>query len=419
VNNYFIIGKVNEGKSHLFNLFSKDHQTISNPKENTTVDIIRKKISKKDYHYHLYDTPGFNSLVEFKNLFRRIKDLNLKNIIYIYIATIFTDEDFQVCKYINTNKNKIIFFSFSKFNEKNIIKNLFDNLFVNSDDNLTDIKKYLIIKNKKHNYSDQLELNTKKNVVIFGKENTGKSTLFNKITNLSLSKISPNLHTTRDTVNWDIRHKNQIISFYDTAGFIRNRSNRKNKDFERLSISQSEFFIKNSSLIILILDATSETRLDLSLIGSLSKRNKPFLVLVNKMDLVNERSIFQKKFLEYLSSNHNYYSSLNIHFISGIYLSKSKIMNIIFNQLNNKFSFKTSYLNKVLKPINGELSKIQKRSKEFKIYFITAFTVNQKNYFKISCNFNKKNIKPHVKTYLSKILIRELNLKGINFNLIF
>ena len=71
------------------------------------------------------------------------------------------------------------------------------------------------------------------------------------------------------------------------------------------------------------------------------------------------------------------------------------------------------------KSINGELGKIQKNSKEFKIYFITAFTVNQKNYFKISCNFKKNNIKPHIKSYLSKILIRELNLKGVNFNLIF
>ena len=34
-------------------------------------------------------------------------------------------------------------------------------------------------------------------------------------------------------------------------------------------------------------------------------------------------------------------------------------------------------------------------------------------------NVNKKNIKPHIKNFLSKILIRELNLKGINFNLIF
>ena len=236
---------------------------------------------------------------------------------------------------------------------------------------------------------------------------------------IHLSKISPNLHTTRDAVNWDVKYQNQIISFYDTAGFIRSGSNRKNRVFEKFSIGQSEYFIKKSSLIILLLDANSESRLDLSLIGSLSKRNKPFLVLVNKIDLIREKSLYQKKFLDYLSSNHNYYNSLNIYFISALNLSKSKILNIINNQLNNKFSFKTSYLNKVIKPINGELSKIQKNSKEFKIYFITAFTVNQKNYFKISCNFNKKNIKNNIKSYLSKILIKKLNLKGINFNLIF
>ena len=167
------------------------------------------------------------------------------------------------------------------------------------------------------------------------------------------------------------------------------------------------------------MDANSESRLDLSLIGSLSRRNKPFLVLVNKIDLIDNKSLFKQKFLEYLSSNHNYYSSLNIYFISALKSSKSKILQIVNNQLNNKFFFKTSYLNKIIKSINGELGKIQKNSKEFKIFFITAFTVNQKNYFKISCNFSKKHIKPHIKNYLSKILIRELNLKGISFNLIF
>ena len=73
----------------------------------------------------------------------------------------------------------------------------------------------------------------KKTIAIFGKENTGKSTLFNKIMNISLSKTSPHLHTTRDSVNWDIQYKNQTLEFIDTAGFIRSRSNRKNLDFEK------------------------------------------------------------------------------------------------------------------------------------------------------------------------------------------
>ncbi len=417
MNNYFIIGKVNEGKSYLFNLFSKTHKTISNPKANTTIDIIRKNILSENFSYNIYDTPGFLKLIDFNILFEKILKLSLDNISFIYLTSCFTNEDLKICKQLHSKKFKLFLFSFKKIDDDHYISNLFDKIFINNSDNFSSLKKYLSNINKKENLLKKT-LN-KKTITIFGKENTGKSTLFNKIMNMSLSKISPNLHTTRDSVNWDIKHKNITLEFIDTAGFIRSRSNRKNFDFEKLSIEQSEHFIKKSSLIILLLDANSESRLDLSLIGSLSKRNKPFLVLVNKIDLIENKSLYQKKFLKYLSSNHNFYSSLNIYFISALHSSKSKILQIIFDQLNNKFFFKTSYLNKIIKSVNGELGKIQKNSKDFKIYFMTAFTVNQKNYFKISCNFSKKNIKPHLKSYLSKILIRELKLKGINFNLIF
>ncbi len=417
MNNYFIIGKVNEGKSYLFNLFSKTHKTISNPKANTTIDVIRKKILSENYEYNIYDTPGFYKSSDFTILLNKISYLSLNNITFIYLTSSFTNEDLKVCKQLHSKKFDLLLFSFKRIDEKDLILNLFDKIFINYSDNLSILKKYLSNKNKKQTLNS--DFINKKTVAIFGKENTGKSTLFNKIMNMSLSKTSPHLHTTRDSVNWDIKYKNQILEFIDTAGFIRSRSNRKNLDFERLSLEQSEFFIKKSSLIVLLLDANSETRLDLSLIGSLSKRNKPFLVLVNKIDLIENKSLYQQKFLKYLSSNHNYYSSLNIYFISALNTSKSKILQIISDQLNNKFFFKTSYLNKIIKSVSGELGKIQKNSKEFKIFFITAFTINQKNYFKISCNFSKKNIKPHIKIFLSKILIRELNLKGVNFNLIF
>ncbi len=417
MNNYFIIGKVNEGKSHLFNLFSKTHKTISNPKANTTIDVIRKNILSENFEYNIYDTPGFLKFSDFTDLLNKISLLRLDNIKFIYLISSFTNEDLKICKQLYSKNYNLLLFSFKKIDEKDYISNLFYKTFTNNFDNFSLLKKYLSNNNKKP-ISNVKKLK-KKTIAIFGKENTGKSTLFNKIMNLSLSKTSPHLHTTRDSVNWDIQHKNQTLEFIDTAGFIRSRSSRKNLDFEKLSLEQSEYFIKKSSLIILLLDANSESRLDLSLIGSLSKRNKPFLVLVNKIDLIDNQTLYKHKFLNYLSSNHNYYSSLNIYFISALKSSKSKILQIVSNQLQNKFFFKTSYLNKIIKSINGELGKIQKNSKEFKIYFITAFTVNQKNYFKISCNFQKKNIKPHIKNYLSKILIRELNLKGVNFSLIF
>ncbi len=417
MNNYFIIGKVNEGKSYLFNLFSKTHKTISNPRANTTIDVIRKNILSDNFEYNIYDTPGFYKYNEFKELLNKILFLELDNIQFIYLVSSFTNEDKKICKKLHSKKFDILLFSFKKIDQKEYISNLFKKTFTNYSDNLSTLKNYLSNDNKKQ-IQNTKNIN-KKTISIFGKENTGKSTLFNKLMNISLSKVSPHLHTTRDSVNWDILYKNQILEFIDTAGFIRSRSKRKNNDFEKLSLEQSEYFIKKSSLIVLLLDANSESRLDLSLIGSLSRRNKPFLVLVNKIDLIENKTLYQQKFLKYLSSNHNYYSSLNIYFISALKSSKSKILQIINSQLNNNFNFKTSYLNKIIKSINGELGKIQKNSKEFKIYYITAFTVNQKNYFKISCNFQKKSLKPHIKNFISKILIRELNLKGVNFNLIF
>ena len=415
--NYFIIGRVNVGKSYLFNLFSKSHKTISNPKENTTIDIIKKNISSNSFDYNIYDTPGFYEIKDFSILLKKILELKVENISFIYLTSSFNSDDLKICKRIHSKKYRLLLFSFKKIDEKNYITNLFTKIFLNNSDNLSTLKKYLSGNNKKNDLN--IIKSNKKIITIFGKENTGKSTLFNKITNLSLSKTSSELHTTRDSVNWEIKYKNQTLEFIDTAGFIRSRSSRKNYDFEKLSLEQSEYFIKKSSLIILLLDANSESRLDLSLIGSLAKRNKPFLVLVNKIDLIDNNTLYQQKFLKYLSSNHSYYSSLNIYFISALHTSKIKIMQIISNQLNNNFFFKTSYLNKIIKSVNADLRKIKQNSKEFKIYFITAFTVNQKNYFKISCNFSKKNIKQHLKTYLSKILIRELKLKGINFNLIF
>ena len=209
MNNYFIIGKVNEGKSFLFNLFSKNHKTISNPKANTTIDVIRKNISSENFEYNIYDTPGFYKFSDFRNLLDKILELSLDNVNFIYLTSSFTNEDLKICKKLHSQKFNLLLFSFKKIDEKDYISNLFVKNFSSYSDNITTLKKYLFNENKKQ-FSNSDVVN-KKTVAIFGKENTGKSTLFNKIMSISLSKTSPYLHTTRDSVNWDIKYKNQTL----------------------------------------------------------------------------------------------------------------------------------------------------------------------------------------------------------------
>ena len=135
MNNYFIIGKVNEGKSHLFNLFSKTHKTISNPKANTTIDVIRKNISSENFEYNIYDTPGFYKLGDFTDLLNKILTLKLENIKFIYLISSFTNEDLKICKKLHSKKYNILLFSFKMIDEKDYISNLFNENFTNYSDN--------------------------------------------------------------------------------------------------------------------------------------------------------------------------------------------------------------------------------------------------------------------------------------------
>jgi GTPase Era involved in 16S rRNA processing len=139
VNNYFIIGKVNEGKSFLFNLFSKAHKTISNPKANTTIDIIRKNILSETCEYSIYDTPGFYKFSDFTDLLNKILVLRLNNISFIYLTSSFTNEDLKICKKVHSKNYNLLLFSFKQIDEKEYISNLFDKTFTNNSDNFSKV----------------------------------------------------------------------------------------------------------------------------------------------------------------------------------------------------------------------------------------------------------------------------------------
>ena len=417
MNNYFIIGRTNVGKSYLFNLFSKQKKNLSIDNPHTTVDIIKQKITSKNFAINLYDSPGVDDLISLKKLLIKFRDLKLKNLIFIYVVkNDYNQTDIDLSKKIHSLNYPIYLYLNGKIIENNIIHNLYNHEFRYNENGFSSIYKTILSDNS--NLVVTSNRVTKK-ISIFGKENTGKSTFFNKLINNDLSLTHKALHTTRDPVEWTVNFKEIDFNFVDTAGFIRSKSKRKRGVLESLSINQSKQSIHSADLIILMLDSKSESRLDLSLIGELQKKNKPFMILVNKIDLIKDKSSYEKVFLEHLSKQHNFFSSLNIYFISALKISKNKILNIIYNKIKKPFDFKTSYLNKIAKSMNSELTRLTNKSKAFKIFYITAFTVNNKNYFKIFSNFKQKDIKPNIRTFIRKMLIKELSLKGESFKVIY
>ncbi|MGL5643754.1 MAG: tRNA uridine-5-carboxymethylaminomethyl(34) synthesis GTPase MnmE [Metamycoplasmataceae bacterium] len=120
---------------------------------------------------------------------------------------------------------------------------------------------------------------TAQSIAIVGLPNVGKSSLMNAILNQEKSIVTDIAGTTRDIVEGEIVFNNIILKFKDTAGI------RNSKDMiEKIGIEKAYEEIRNSSIIIHVLDSNkNETEADMK-IESLSK-NKIYFKVFNKMDL--------------------------------------------------------------------------------------------------------------------------------------
>lgn len=121
------------------------------------------------------------------------------------------------------------------------------------------------------------------NVVIIGRPNVGKSTLFNKIIGQHKAITSPIAGTTRDIVYGNSSWKGKIFNVFDTGGF---EYKVAQKDEINKSVQdQIKFALKKADIILFIVNAkTGLTAPDISFVQQLKKINKPIILVANKAD---------------------------------------------------------------------------------------------------------------------------------------
>lgn len=122
--------------------------------------------------------------------------------------------------------------------------------------------------------------NLNNTVVIVGRPNTGKSTLFNKIKGQQLSLVSAQPGSTRTLVRTDFGP----FTLVDTPGI----------DVPQQIPNMTESGLEQASVIVLLMDATqpSQSR-DHELYQILQKLDKPIILAVNKVDAVDGKSADQ------------------------------------------------------------------------------------------------------------------------------
>jgi GTPase len=129
-------------------------------------------------------------------------------------------------------------------------------------------------------------------VCILGRPNAGKSTLLNALVGEKLAIISPKPQTTRNRILGIInvpkqkrREAGQIV-LIDTPGVHRSGSS-----LGRKMMSEVREALEGCDLILMIVDAKKKWDADDSLVLDIAKKaDTPIFLLVNKIDLVTDKS---------------------------------------------------------------------------------------------------------------------------------
>lgn len=127
-------------------------------------------------------------------------------------------------------------------------------------------------------------------VAIVGRPNVGKSSLTNAILGEDRVLVSEIAGTTRDTIDTPFEFEGRQMLLVDTAG-IRRRG-RVERGVERHSVQRAEQAIDRSDVVVVVLDqAEVLTAQDTHITGYATRAGKGLVLVVNKWDLVEDRSV--------------------------------------------------------------------------------------------------------------------------------
>ena len=126
-------------------------------------------------------------------------------------------------------------------------------------------------------------------VNIIGSPNVGKSTLMNQLVGERLSIITSKAQTTRHRILGIVNEEDYQICFSDTPGVL--------VPSYKLQEGMMQFVdsaLKDAELFLLVTDFFEEELNDPEILERLKKTNTPILVLLNKLDLVDQAKMEEK-----------------------------------------------------------------------------------------------------------------------------
>lgn len=334
-----IVGRPNVGKSTLFNRFTQTRHAIVSDEAGTTRDRQYGKCEWCQNEFSVIDTGGWvvNSDDIFEEEIRKQVQLATDEADVILFLVDgqngVTDLDEAVAGILRRTRKPVILVCNKVDNNETYVAAEFYSLGLGDPQCVSAVTGSgtgdlldMIVASLPKDSGETPEENIPRFAVV-GRPNAGKSSLINAFIGEDRHIVTDIAGTTRDSIY--TRYDKFGFDFYlvDTAG-IRKKS-KVNEDLEFYSVMRSIRAIENSDVCVLMIDATRgiESQ-DMNIFQLIQKNNKSLVVVVNKWDLVEEKTtIVQKTFEGAIRERMAPFTDFPIIFASA--LTKQRIFKVL------------------------------------------------------------------------------------------
>lgn len=426
-----IVGRPNVGKSTLFNRLTQTRQAIVDDQAGTTRDRQYGKCEWGGRVFSVVDTGGWvvNSDDVFEEEIRKQVKVAIDEadliLFLVDIKNGMTDLDDEVAGILRRAKtpvvlvtNKMDTFELQYAAAEFYALGLGDPISISAANGSGTGDLLDVVVSKLPVEADAAADENIPRFAVVGRPNVGKSSIVNAFIGEDRNIVTDIAGTTRDSVY--TRYTKFGFDFYlvDTAG-IRKKS-KVEEDLEFYSVMRSIRSIENSDICILVLDATRgiESQ-DMNIVSLIVKNQKGLVVVVNKWDLIEDRSAkVMKNYEDAIRSRLAPFVDFPIVFTSAI--EKQRILKVleaakeVYQHKTSRIS--TGKLNAEMLPLIEAYPPPSTKGKYIKIKYCTQLQGPQIPSFVFFANL-PQYVKDPYKRFLENKIREKWDFSGTPINI--
>ncbi len=426
-----IVGRPNVGKSTLFNRLTKTRRAIVNEQAGTTRDRQYGKSEWNGQEFSVIDTGGWvvNSADIFEDEIKRQVLLAIDEsdvILFVVDATTgITDMDETVAQILRRNKKPVILVAnkTDTFDMQYQIAEFYklglgDPYMMSSINGLGSGELLDQLVGFFNSSEKEEDLDHLPRFAVVGRPNAGKSSLINTLLEEERTIVTDIAGTTRDSIYLEFNKFGHHFYLVDTAG-IRKKT-KVHEDLEYYSVVRAVRAIENSDVCILMVDATRGVEnQDLSIFSLIQKNRKGLVVVVNKWDLIEDKSTNDIKEIE-KEIRDRFAPFVDFPIVFTSVPNKQRILKVLDLAkevyVNKERKIPTRKLNEELLPVIENYPPPAVKGKYIKIKYITQLPNTSVPSFVFFANL-PQYVKEPYKRFLENKLRAKWNFNGTHINI--